>query len=255
MMKEIDLPFELILHGVTYQMRARGFWWGKHYWCKVVRTVGGLSGVWYHNDAQNEGIATIVSRELSSIGGAAEHTSWVMYSRAPTAEEASIIDKSNIKMNHAYGDRFEGDLPFSQVAIEDKDKLEDLEDWFDNNSDEDQLQKANPAKKGKHVRKKVDLDEIHSDEDLPEDVNTAKPQKGAKQVRKKLQFDEIHSDKDQSEDVNTAKRKKRQIKGRRILNRMKSTLREKTSLKRLIQHSVKKRRNKCGRSPIVMKWN
>ncbi|EGG10998.1 uncharacterized protein MELLADRAFT_92422 [Melampsora larici-populina 98AG31] len=113
-------------------MCARGFWWDSHYWCKVVRTFGGLSGVWHHNDMQNEGIATLSSRDLSSIGGVAEHTSWVMYSRAPTAEEASIIVTANVRMNSTYGDQIEGDLPFSQVKIEKNEaEAEGLEGLFE----------------------------------------------------------------------------------------------------------------------------
>lgn len=118
MTDECYLPYALAVHGVTYLMRARGFYAKNHYWCKVVRSVGGLSGVWYHNDLINEGIATLESRALTSIGGAMDDTNWAMYSRAPTTEESLAIAAANQKIEKKFGSQHQGDLPFSQPGLE-----------------------------------------------------------------------------------------------------------------------------------------
>ncbi|KAH9815074.1 hypothetical protein DFH28DRAFT_1126425 [Melampsora americana] len=101
-------------------MRACGFLGGDHYWFKVIRTVGGISGVWYHNDMVNEGIATLVSSELESIGGRADHTQWVMYSRSPTTEEAWLIDAEKLKIAKSCAKNIKGDLPLSQIEPSNK---------------------------------------------------------------------------------------------------------------------------------------
>ncbi|EGG12431.1 uncharacterized protein MELLADRAFT_89010 [Melampsora larici-populina 98AG31] len=98
MQDECLLPYGLKLYGISYFMRARGFWSGGHFWCQVVRTVGGLAGVWYHNDLENQGNATLISRELESIGGACPKTSWAMYSREPTADESVIIEAAKARI-------------------------------------------------------------------------------------------------------------------------------------------------------------
>lgn len=110
------LPYELKLHGITYFMRARGFWAASHFWCQVVRTVGGLAGVWYHNDLENAGNATLISRELETIGGAWPKTSWAMYSREPTADEAVIIEEARAKISKL-NPQPQGDIPFSQTTM------------------------------------------------------------------------------------------------------------------------------------------
>ncbi|EGG12139.1 uncharacterized protein MELLADRAFT_89394 [Melampsora larici-populina 98AG31] len=99
-------------------MRARGFWGGDHYWCKVIRTVGGLTGVWYHNDMLNGGIAQFVSSDVETIGGPSPNTSWVMYSRAPTTEESLIIKAADTQIDRAVGSKVIVDRPFSQMEVE-----------------------------------------------------------------------------------------------------------------------------------------
>ncbi|KAH9807656.1 hypothetical protein DFH28DRAFT_1003922 [Melampsora americana] len=134
MQKECDLPHKLKLHGVDYEMRARGFWADRHYWCKVVCIVGGVHGVWLHNDLVNAGIATLVSTDLTTIGGQQPSTSWVMYSRAPTPKELVVVNEADAKIKRAMsrGSKVILDLPFSQVkaGVEDK-KGEDLPDRSD----------------------------------------------------------------------------------------------------------------------------
>lgn len=134
MMADCDLPYKLSLGGVTSRMRARGFWREGHYWCKVVRTVGGLTGVWYNNDMENDGMARLVSRDLETIGGASPSTSWVMYSRAPTEEESVIFKRADEKINKSIGKKGVVDRPFSQSkndADEDKDLLDQDGNWED----------------------------------------------------------------------------------------------------------------------------
>ncbi|EGG11287.1 uncharacterized protein MELLADRAFT_90744 [Melampsora larici-populina 98AG31] len=170
MTDECDLPYELNLLGVTYWMRARGFYAAGHYWCKVVRTVGGLTGVWYHNDLINEGIATLESRELVSIGGAMNNTNWVMYSRAPTTAEALIIEKANVKIEKEFGDNQQGDLPFSQQG---------LESTLQHNPD---IPKDVSKQEGgsKDLMRIVELEDLflsdkHVDEERPQAVAIVKP--------------------------------------------------------------------------------
>ncbi|EGF97310.1 uncharacterized protein MELLADRAFT_85877 [Melampsora larici-populina 98AG31] len=117
-------------------MRARGFWREGHYWCKVVRTVGGLTGVWYNNDLENDGMARLVSRDLETIGGASPSTSWVMYSRAPTEEETVIFKRADEKINKSIGKKGVVDRPFSQ-SKNDADEDEVLSDQ-DGHWEEDQ---------------------------------------------------------------------------------------------------------------------
>ncbi|KAH9809045.1 hypothetical protein DFH28DRAFT_1191739 [Melampsora americana] len=115
-----------------------------------------------------------------------------MYSRAPTAEEATIIDKSMVRMNRTYGAQMEGDLPFSQVAIQNNRKFEDLEERIeekcvqglsDLDSDEDHSGKGTaeltviPAK-------------LRMTDQSGEDI-TDKPKKMSKPVRKKQKRDRV----------------------------------------------------------------
>ncbi|EGF98492.1 uncharacterized protein MELLADRAFT_95666 [Melampsora larici-populina 98AG31] len=94
MMAECDLPYQLEVYGVKYWMRTRGYWDGAHFWCKVIRTVQGLTAVWYHNDMLNGGNASLISTDLQDIGGPSPKTSWAMYSRQPTADESVIIEEA-----------------------------------------------------------------------------------------------------------------------------------------------------------------
>jgi hypothetical protein len=52
-----DWPFKLLVGGVVYTLCVRGFWGARHYWCKVLKSVGGMVGVWLHNDLENQGNA------------------------------------------------------------------------------------------------------------------------------------------------------------------------------------------------------
>lgn len=128
MMQECDLPYEIILNDHTYRMRARGFWGNSHYWCKVVRNVGGVTGVWLHNDLQNSGLATLLSTDLETIGGQSPKTSWAMYSRAPTAEEEVIIKSSQAKINQSVGTKGAAAQPFSQIKDDYDEVWEDYKD-------------------------------------------------------------------------------------------------------------------------------
>lgn len=122
MMQECDLPYKLILEGTTYYMQACGFWGGNHYWCNVIRTVGGLTGVWHHNDMENAGIAKLVSRDVENIGGPMPNTSWVIYSRAPTSAESLIIKDADYNIDRSVGNKQLLDRPFSQLEAAEDDE-------------------------------------------------------------------------------------------------------------------------------------
>ncbi|EGG12898.1 uncharacterized protein MELLADRAFT_87236 [Melampsora larici-populina 98AG31] len=51
-------------------MMKRGYWAGFHYWCKVVRSIEGVLGVWHYDEAQNGGFAQLLDRDVekSQIG-------------------------------------------------------------------------------------------------------------------------------------------------------------------------------------------
>ncbi|OAV88860.1 hypothetical protein PTTG_28901 [Puccinia triticina 1-1 BBBD Race 1] len=93
-MAKIDWPFNLTVAGEVYTLVSRGFWGGSHYWGKVLRHVNGITGVWMHNDLENDGLAQLVNRVPGSISGAQPNTSWVIYSRRWTPEENLFVDQS-----------------------------------------------------------------------------------------------------------------------------------------------------------------
>ncbi|POW21850.1 hypothetical protein PSHT_01945 [Puccinia striiformis] len=82
-------PFKLTIFGEVYTLISRGFWADSHYWGKVMCNVNGVLGVWMHDDPQNAGYARLVDTVAGSIGGAHQDTSWVIYSRGWTTEEAA----------------------------------------------------------------------------------------------------------------------------------------------------------------------
>jgi hypothetical protein len=108
-------PATLKLGEEEYILFARGFWNGSHFWCKVLRTVGAITGIWLHNDMENDGYACLVSSDRSYIGGTAPSTSWLMYSRAWTASETDFVDEmiSKIKKDHS---KATGHLPFVHLS-------------------------------------------------------------------------------------------------------------------------------------------
>ncbi|EFP86465.1 uncharacterized protein PGTG_12421 [Puccinia graminis f. sp. tritici CRL 75-36-700-3] len=109
-----DWPFTLYIRHVRYNLFARGFWDGSHYWCKVVRHVRGRTGVWLHNDRTNDGYAQLVSPIPSDLGGTAAHTSWLIYSRAWNDSELEFVnDKiTQIKKDNP---RATGQVPFAKL--------------------------------------------------------------------------------------------------------------------------------------------
>ncbi|EGF97538.1 uncharacterized protein MELLADRAFT_85097 [Melampsora larici-populina 98AG31] len=79
-------------------MVTRGFWGSHHYWCQVVQSVEGILGVWHYDERKNAGFAQLISRNVNSIAGCSDHTSWVCYSRVPFEEERKKIEAAIISM-------------------------------------------------------------------------------------------------------------------------------------------------------------
>ncbi|EHS64472.1 uncharacterized protein PGTG_22352 [Puccinia graminis f. sp. tritici CRL 75-36-700-3] len=70
-MASLDFPFKWDFHGVGYTLFSLGFWNGTHYWTKMFKNIGRISGVWMHNDRANGGIARLVSPDHTQLAGAA----------------------------------------------------------------------------------------------------------------------------------------------------------------------------------------
>ncbi|OAV93855.1 hypothetical protein PTTG_01661 [Puccinia triticina 1-1 BBBD Race 1] len=115
-MAKIDWPFNLMVDGEVYTLVSCGFWGGSHYWGKVLRHVNGITGVWMHNDLENDGLAQLVTWVPGSISGAQPKTSWVIYSCRWTPKENLYVDQSiaNIARDNP---RAGLDLPFSQMRV------------------------------------------------------------------------------------------------------------------------------------------
>ncbi|EGG08184.1 uncharacterized protein MELLADRAFT_84962 [Melampsora larici-populina 98AG31] len=110
-MGEMQWPETLTFGQTVYQIVSRGFWGYNHYWCKVVRYVDGVMGVWYYDDRKDDGRGQLLGRELSFISGAQCSTSWLVYSRKPTSEEQKAIDRGVAKIHQKNPDSL-GDIPF-----------------------------------------------------------------------------------------------------------------------------------------------
>ncbi|POW19445.1 hypothetical protein PSHT_04648 [Puccinia striiformis] len=93
-MGHTDWPFKVSLGGSTYTLISRGYWSGVHYWCKVLRSSAGLTGVWLHDKMVNNGYARLINRVPSAIAGPSPQTSWLMYSRVWTSSEEKVVDKA-----------------------------------------------------------------------------------------------------------------------------------------------------------------
>ncbi|KAI7958203.1 hypothetical protein MJO29_006420 [Puccinia striiformis f. sp. tritici] len=116
-MASLNWPSTLLVHGYSYTLFSRGFWTNNHYWCKVVRSgEGGATGVWLHDEARNEGIARLVNKDTSSIGGCQPGTSWVFYSRRWTPSEEQYVRDSISKITHDHPNA-KGDTPFIHLGI------------------------------------------------------------------------------------------------------------------------------------------
>ncbi|OAV94828.1 hypothetical protein PTTG_26895 [Puccinia triticina 1-1 BBBD Race 1] len=115
-MAGLDFPRYLEFHGVKYTLFARGFWNGSHYWYKMLKNLGGILGVWMHDNCQNGGIARLISPHQSTISGRAPNTSWVFYSRPWSSSEDKFVSKSiaNIACDHPGAP---GSLPFAHLGM------------------------------------------------------------------------------------------------------------------------------------------
>ncbi|OAV87308.1 hypothetical protein PTTG_29485 [Puccinia triticina 1-1 BBBD Race 1] len=93
-MGQMEWPFKLTVSGIVYTLISRGYWGRNHYWGKVLRNVRGVTGVWLHDDQINGGYAQMVDPVPESISGAHPHTSWLLYSRQWTEDEAGFVNES-----------------------------------------------------------------------------------------------------------------------------------------------------------------
>ncbi|EGF98693.1 uncharacterized protein MELLADRAFT_95492 [Melampsora larici-populina 98AG31] len=91
---ETNWPARIKLKGVEYMMVCRGYWAHSHYWCRIVRAVEGILGVWHYDELSNGGIAQLEGTDVTSLAGCSPGTSWLFYSRIPSKEEGEIIAKS-----------------------------------------------------------------------------------------------------------------------------------------------------------------
>ncbi|OAV85209.1 hypothetical protein PTTG_30700, partial [Puccinia triticina 1-1 BBBD Race 1] len=115
-MGAMDWPHQISISGVKFTLFSRGYWNGSHYWCKVVRSGrGSTTGVWLHDDRQNDGYARLVNTDISSIGGCHPFTSWLFYTRAWTTSEQEFINDSIAKISKDHPNA-EGDIPFVHLA-------------------------------------------------------------------------------------------------------------------------------------------
>ncbi|KAA1107102.1 hypothetical protein PGT21_050130 [Puccinia graminis f. sp. tritici] len=114
-MAGLDFPFNLDFLGVTYTLFSRGFWNGVHYWAKMLKNIGGISGVWMHDDRENGGIARLISPDHNSIAGQAPHTSWVFYSRPWNPSEEAFVAESIVKIGQD-NNGAQGLMPFVNLG-------------------------------------------------------------------------------------------------------------------------------------------
>ncbi|OAV89926.1 hypothetical protein PTTG_28484 [Puccinia triticina 1-1 BBBD Race 1] len=115
-MGAMDWPYQITILGAKYTLLSCGFWNGYHYWCKVLRTGRGTTtGVWLHDDRQNDGNTQLVNTDASSIGGSHAFTSWIFYSRVWTPDEESYVNSLIAKIRSAHPDA-EGDIPFIHLG-------------------------------------------------------------------------------------------------------------------------------------------
>ncbi|EFP75210.1 uncharacterized protein PGTG_01803 [Puccinia graminis f. sp. tritici CRL 75-36-700-3] len=114
-MAGLDFPFQLEFHGVSYTLFSRGFWNGVHYWSKMLKNIGGISGVWIHDDRENGGIARLISPDHTTIAGLAAHTSWVFYSRPWNRSEEKFVEDSIAKITQD-NKGAPGTMPFAHLG-------------------------------------------------------------------------------------------------------------------------------------------
>ncbi|EGG02272.1 uncharacterized protein MELLADRAFT_91530 [Melampsora larici-populina 98AG31] len=109
-MGEMNWPESLDLNDVRYEVVGRGYWGFHHYWCKIVRYVDGVRGVWHFDDRKDGGRAQLLGRDLALISGPQPSTTKIT-SKNPDAP---------------------GDMPFLSGDMEDidiEDIKEDLPDF------------------------------------------------------------------------------------------------------------------------------
>jgi hypothetical protein len=95
----VNCPFTLEFEGASYTLMSQGYYSNKHYFSKVYRHAGGLSGIWLQNNAENDGYARLISRVPSEIAGTSPDSSWLINSRQWTQSEGAMVDASIKKIS------------------------------------------------------------------------------------------------------------------------------------------------------------
>ncbi|EGG06901.1 uncharacterized protein MELLADRAFT_86319 [Melampsora larici-populina 98AG31] len=121
----MNWPETIRLDNVDYEIVSCGFWAFSHYWCKLVRHVDGVRGVWFFDDRKDDGRAQLLGRDLSLIAGDQPYTSWVIYSCKPNIDEQKLIERGIAKITLKNPDPL-GDVPFVRP-----DDLEGLDEQID----------------------------------------------------------------------------------------------------------------------------
>ncbi|PLW29010.1 hypothetical protein PCASD_18632 [Puccinia coronata f. sp. avenae] len=115
-MSKTDWPFAISICGEKYTLFSWGYWSGRHFWSKVLMNVSSITGVWYHNDLDNNGLAHMVSSDVTSIGGCHPFTSWVMYSRGWTTTEKEFVNKKIIQIKKDFSNAKPNQIAFANLS-------------------------------------------------------------------------------------------------------------------------------------------
>jgi cell fate (sporulation/competence/biofilm development) regulator YmcA (YheA/YmcA/DUF963 family) len=114
-MGALDWPFKLTFNSQVYTLFSQGYYNRKHYWSKSLKNIGGVLGVWLHDELMNGGIARLINREPLSILGVSPSTSWVVYSRAWTPDEEGWVVRSINNITAKYPNPL-GTIPFAHLG-------------------------------------------------------------------------------------------------------------------------------------------
>ncbi|KAH9823118.1 hypothetical protein DFH28DRAFT_1118493 [Melampsora americana] len=179
-------------------MITRGYWGRNHYWCKVVRSVGGITVVWHFDERVNAGIAQLLDTDVSSIAGCSPQTSWLIYSRMPIDGENEQIKKALHGLMKTFP-KHHSNIPFSMPtqtfpfggglpngdrqypSDEEKEVLDEEKEVLDEGQTDVKLESvAKPAKKPVNQKRKTRKDPTKESTNKPTKSPTKTPKKSVK---------------------------------------------------------------------------